>query len=216
MLKGNGWNAAPFRERFALPGRARFFHSQSQKRKGTKKKSPSPLMISCFGAFRLRYQKEFLTPRSGKARELLALLACEGGGPVTKRRAASLLWEEAGPEQAMDSLSKVCRSLMDFSRQHKNCIPLKITRRELALEPGGFWCDLTEFLELTAKGDRESLRRAAALYTGELFAADCFEWSEGPAARYEVSFMELCQELAERYRREGKEKLAKGYEKLLE
>lgn len=216
MPRGNGWNAAPFRERFAFPGRGRLFYSRSKTREKPKKKSPPLLMMSCFGAFRLRYGEKTLAPRSGKARELLALLAYEGGGPVTKRRAASLLWGEAGPEQAMDSLSKVCRSLVAFSQSHENCIPLTITRRELALDPDSFWCDLAEFTKLAAKGDRKSLQRAAALHTGELFSADCFEWGEGPAARYEVSFMEVCQELAEHCRREGKEKMAKSYEKLLE
>ncbi len=154
--------------------------------------------------------------KNGKARELLALLACEGGGPVSKRRAASLLWGEAGEEQALDSLSKVCGSLRGFSREHGDCLPLVSTYGELRLDMDRLWCDLAEFSRLAAREDTESLRRAAALHTGELLASEAYEWAEDYAGWMEIRFLELCESLAARCRERGREKLARQYERFLE
>ncbi len=154
--------------------------------------------------------------KSGKAKELLALLACEEGRPVSKRRAASLLWGEAGEEQALDSLSKVCGSLRRLSKEQGDFLPLISTYGELRLDTDRIWCDLTEFSRLSACKDTESLREAAALHTGELLAAEAYEWAEDYAGWAEIRFLELCGSLAARCREEGKEKLARRYERFLE
>lgn len=153
--------------------------------------------------------------KSGKAKELLALLACEGGGPVLKRRAASLLWGEAGEEQALDSLSKVCGNLRRLSREHGGFLPLISTYGELRLDMDRLWCDLAEFSQLAARGDTESLRQAAALHTGELLESEAYEWAEEYAGWMEIRFLELCESLADRCREQGKGKLARQYERFL-
>ncbi len=178
-----------------------------------KKKSPQVPELICFGSFRLRLGGKLLPLKSGKAKELLALLACEDGGPVSKRWAASLLWEEAGEEQAMDSLSKVCRTLRAFSKQHGDCLPLLFTYGELGLDMSRLRCDLSEFSRLAASDGTESLRRAAALHAGELLAAEAYEWAGEYGGRLEIRFLELCEALADRYREQGKEKLARQYER---
>ncbi len=154
--------------------------------------------------------------KNGKARELLALLACEGGGPVSKRRAASFLWGEAGEEQAMESLSKVCGSLRRLSKEHGDFLPLVSTYGELQLDMDRLWCDLSEFSRLASHRDTESLRQAAALHTGELLASEAYEWTAEYAGWLEIRFLELCDSLAACYREQGKEKLARQYEHFLE
>jgi len=172
--------------------------------------------LFCFGSFRFLLDGKLLRLKNGKAKELLALLACEGGRPVSKRRAAFLLWGEAGEEQALDSLSKVCGSLRRLSREHGGFLPLVSTYGELRLDMDRLWCDLTEFSRLAARGDAESQREAAALHTGELLAAETYEWAEEYAGWLEIRFLELCESLAARYREQGKEKLARRYEHFLE
>lgn len=154
--------------------------------------------------------------KNGKAKELLALLACENGRPVSKRRAASLLWGESGEEQALDSLSKVCKNLRRFSREHGDFLPLISTYGELQLDMDRLWCDLTEFSRLAARGDTESLRQAAVLHTGDLLESEAYEWTGEYAGWLEIRFLELCDSLALRYRERGKEKLARQYERFLE
>lgn len=177
---------------------------------------PQEPRLFCFGSFRLFLGGELLQLKNGKAKELLALLACEGGGPVSKRRAASLLWGETGEEQALDSLSKVCGSLRRLSREHGDFLPLVSTYGELRLDKDRLWCDLAEFSRLAARDDTESLRQAAALHTGELLGAESYEWAEEYGGWTEIRFLELCESLAARFREQGKEKLARQYEKFLE
>ncbi len=179
-----------------------------------KKKVGAGLEIFCFGAFRLRFAGNPLELPGRKARELVALLACEQGKPVSKRRAASLLWD-VGPEQARDSLSKVCRAIRSFSKGHGDCIPLGSSYGELWLDLSHVRCDLTEFQELSRQEGEESWRQAAALYGGELLLADCFEWSEYYAGKYEMAYLELCRRLAGYYREQGLRRLAERYEREL-
>ncbi len=146
--------------------------------------------------------------------ELLALLACELGRPVSKQRAASLLWD-TGPEQCRESLSKACQALRTFSAEHGDFLPLQSKSGELRLNLTDAWCDLQEFQRLSREDDLDQKRRAAALYTGELFLADCFDWSVDYAGLYEIAYLELCRELAEDYRQQGMERLAESYEKIL-
>src|SRR5512139_65280 len=66
--------------------------------------SPAPLLVRCLGALRLYDGNgEDLTPRSRKARALLAYLAISGR-PASRDRLADLLWSDRGEEQAKSSL----------------------------------------------------------------------------------------------------------------
>jgi DNA-binding SARP family transcriptional activator/TolB-like protein/cytochrome c-type biogenesis protein CcmH/NrfG len=64
----------------------------------------APLLLQCLGALRLRdsFGSE-LTPRTRKARALLAILALTGR-PCSRSRLADLLWSDRGEEQAKSSL----------------------------------------------------------------------------------------------------------------
>lgn len=199
----------PFAGRSICLRKARQFLSRWKKKKSTAERKA--LWLSCFGGFQLQYEGRPLELKQKKARELLALLACERGHSVSKRRAAALLWD-SDPEQGRSSLSKVCRFLLRFSEEHGGCIPLQISYGELSLEPSGVSCDLEEFLQL-AGGDSISGWRAAALHTGELLLSEAYEWIEDYTGRYEIEYLELCRRLAEHYQKEGLQKLAEVYER---
>lgn len=150
-----------------------------------------------------------------KARELVALLACEKGRLVSKRRICSLLWDTE-PELAMDSLSKVCRGIKAFSREHGSCIPLSVTYGAICLDLGGVSCDLIDFDLLCRQEDPGSWKNAASLYTGALLSNESFGWAQEYEGRYEIAYLELCEKLAVHYRTLGKGRLAQCYEKILE
>lgn len=141
----------------------------------------------------------------------MALLACEQGRPISKSRAAALLWD-SDAEQGRSSLSKVCSFLNRFSEEHGSRIPFTVSYGELLLETSKISVDLEDFLQL-ASGDVEDWRAAAALHTGGLLFAESYEWIEDYAGRYEIEYLELCRRLAEHYRKEGLQKLAEVYER---
>lgn len=175
----------------------------------------SGLEITCFGSFSLRLGGRPLPLNNRKARELLALLACERGAALSKRRVCSLLWDSE-PELAMDSLSKVCRAIRAFSHEHGDCIPLVLTYSDLSLDLSHVRCDLTEFDLLYERADAESCRKAAALRTGALLFDNYFTWAQDYEGRYEIKYLELCEKLALYYQSQGKPRLAACYEKMLE
>lgn len=144
----------------------------------------------------------------------MALLACEGGRPVSKEKACMALWGSDSP-QALDSLSKVCRWLKRLS-VNGSAIPIQVSRGALCLDFSGIRCDLFTFNQLSECADVESCRKAMALYKGALLFDKCYEWSVEYEGRYEIRYLELAQRLAEHYRKAGAIRLAACYERLLE
>lgn len=210
MPTAKRWNAALCVGSSACLRKKRQFLPQGKKKKSAS--GSNGLRLSCFGGFHLQYEGRPLELKQKKARELLALLACERGRPVSKRRAAALLWD-SDAEQGRSSLSKVCRFLTRFSEEHGGCLPLTVSYGALSLEASEISVDLEEFLQLAAGESIEDWRAAAALYTGELLFAESYEWIEDYAGKYEIEYLELCRRLAEHYRKEGLQKLAEVYER---
>lgn len=122
------------------------------------------------------------------------------------------MWD-SDAEQGRSSLSKVCRFLTRFSREHGGCIPLKVSYGELSLELSEISCDLEEFLQLAGGDSIRDWRAAAALHTGELLLSEPYEWIEDYAGRYEIEYLETCRRLAEHYKKAGLQKLAGVYER---
>jgi len=124
-----------------------------------------------------------------KAQALLYYLAATGQA-FTRDHLATLLWSEAGSSEALHSL----RSSLYHLRQGLRSVGVEgvlVSEGErLSLEKGIFECDLTQFRDLVALSDENSLAQAVSLYRGPLLQgfsmadAPAFdEWLQGEEAR---------------------------------
>lgn len=170
------------------------------------------LFLGCFRKFTLRFRGESYRLRNSKATELLACLACEKGGPISKSRLAELLWPGVGTAQALDSLYKVCRFIRRLNVQGIY-IPLRTERGDVELDLKRIDCDLILFDRLAEHGGTpENWRRAVDLYTGPVLAEENYDWSLTHEAYYEMRLAELLERLIEHFRSEGKVAHARFYQ----
>jgi len=85
----------------------------------------APLVLQCLGALRLRDSAGYdLTPRTRKARAILAMLAL-GNRSMSRTRLADLLWSDRGEDQARSSIRQAIFELRRID-----------TARELVSSPG--------------------------------------------------------------------------------
>ena len=104
---------------------------------------------------------------SKKNRALLAVLALSPSFRATRERLAGLLWGDRGDEQARDSLRQSIAVLRKDLGENASFI-LKSTGDLIELRPEIITIDVTEFLATKNEDNVETLRRAAAIYAGDL------------------------------------------------
>lgn len=91
-----------------------------------------PFVLECWGDFLLRDALgRIVTPRSRKARALLAYLSSRVDTPVARDRLAFLLWSDRGEVQARASLRQCLHSLHAFS--HSTPPLISATRESLTM-----------------------------------------------------------------------------------
>lgn len=83
---------------------------------------------------------ESLLPRSRKTRALLAILALEAPGLVSRQRIAELLWSRRGEEQARGSLRQALHELQEALGPEAKAL-IVATRETVALNDEGVWTD---------------------------------------------------------------------------
>jgi DNA-binding SARP family transcriptional activator/TolB-like protein len=83
---------------------------------------------------------ESLLPRSRKTRALLAILALEAPGLVSRQRIAELLWSRRGEEQARGSLRQALHELQEALGSEAKSL-IVATRETVALNDEGVWTD---------------------------------------------------------------------------
>ena len=104
-----------------------------------------------------------------KNRALLAALALAPSCSISRERIARLLWSDRGDAQAYSSLRQALLALRkDFAAISPS--PLSATHDRVKLEPAVVDIDAVEFQQLATSSNVAELRRAAALYRGELLA----------------------------------------------
>ncbi len=151
-----------------------------------------------------------------KAEELLACLAVKGI-PLSKEKAAEMLWENAEPQKARDSLNKVVAFLKHFGEQTLPGLPLHIRRNELFLDMSALYCDIWEFNEIYEKATEISdWEKAVALYKGPLLSENYYEWSLLEEAYYDVRYCNILEKLQEAFRKAGNQDMANYYKMKLE
>lgn len=142
---------------------------------------------------------------------MLAYL-CVCGRPVKKEKAAEVLWQDSSPENARDSLYKICHYIRRLQKQGID-IPLKDYRTELYLDLSEVDCDIREFKELYTYGTEPwHWEQAASLYTGPILFDNYYEWTGEEEAYYDVRYYELVERLATHYRQKGREDIAAFYD----
>lgn len=119
------------------------------------------------------------------------------------------------PEQARDSLYKVCRYLRQ--QQAAGNVPLlRIDRGEIALDLTDCATDITLFDRcLAARDDPQRWQEGVALYRGSLLEDDGFAWALPWEAHYENGFLELLHRLVAEAERTKHLHQAGYYRKLL-
>ncbi len=115
-----------------------------------------------------------------KATAVLALLAMHDH-ELSRERLAALLWPEADATRARASLRRTLSVTAAAAGP-----ALRVTRAAVALEPGRFWVDVSDFETLAARPDAGALDRAARLYRDDFLAGfalrDCPEFDDWQAA----------------------------------
>lgn len=106
------------------------------------------IFIKTFGHFDVFVDNHPIMFRSGKAKELLALLVDRQGGTVNTDQIICTLWEDRPNDEATQNLcSKVSKGLMNELKEH-GAEEILISKRGIKrVVPESFECDYYELLE---------------------------------------------------------------------
>jgi len=136
----------------------------------------APLRITLLGGFHAEAASgRRIEIAAKKTRALLAYLAFPAGRQHTRDKLADLLWSDRGDKQARASLRQALGELRK-AFEALDASPLAFDHDKVALDPALTEVDAATFARLAAGEDLTDLRRAAALYAGDLF--DGFDVSD--------------------------------------
>ncbi len=167
------------------------------------------LELNLFGGFEL-YAPDgsVIAINSQKAKGLLAYLACGRGQPVSRTKAATLLWAGRGDQQARGSLRQTL-TLLRKALNGTDGNALIVEADTLAIDGAVLRSDVAAFDRAIDRSDRESLELSAALYKGPFFDGfdlreEAFEeWLRGERARCMQNAIRAFSELADLCERDG-------------
>src|SRR5678816_163558 len=124
------------------------------------------LSLTLFGGFRARLDPDqALVIAIKKSQALLAYLALPLGQAHPRDKLAALLWGDMQEAQARAGLRQ---TLYTLRRVLGDPEPLRLVGETVALEPTLVAADVRAFEEGAARGTREALEEAVALYQGDL------------------------------------------------
>jgi len=126
------------------------------------------LKVFLLGGFRLECDSRprvAITRKKGQA--LLALLALRPGPGYPREALTALLWPDSSDEEARHSLRQELHELRRALASTRTRA-LIVDGERIALDPDAVEVDVVKFERLAADGTPEALKRAAALYDGDL------------------------------------------------
>jgi DNA-binding SARP family transcriptional activator len=128
----------------------------------------APFRLKLLGGFEARRAEgPAIGISARKTRALLAYLALAAGRAHSRDKLADLLWSDRGTRQARDSLRQALAELREaLAGIHPT--PLTTDHDLLALDPAAVGVDALEFERLAGCDGPDELRRAVALYDGDL------------------------------------------------
>jgi TolB-like protein len=172
------------------------------------------LALSLLGGFQARLEPDKpLDIVAKKTRGLLAYLALPPGRAHSRDKLMNLFWSDRGVDQARSSLRQALSQLGQAFGQEGATLLLK-GRDTLALDSDATEVDAVLFEQIAGSEDRCDLRRAAALYRGELLEGfgirdQVFEtWLAGERRRYRELAISVFRRLAREEK--GADALAAG------
>lgn len=146
-----------------------------------------------------------------KAKELVAYLLCNSGGPIRNTVLAEILWPDAPLTNAMDSLYKVSRYLRNL-RIGEESFPIAMTHGEIYFDYTMLSCDLYEFEKLYQRKEQvEAWSEAIELYRGSIFYDEYYDWIAPYEAYYDIRFLEMTDYLITYYEKAGNREMADYY-----
>ncbi len=162
------------------------------------------LSLSLFGDVKLLRgpTQEIALPR--KTQLLLAYLALNAGQRQPRDKLAALLWQDRPEEQARQSLRQCLFTLGKALGDDQPPLVLA-DRNQLSLDSNRVDVDVWRFERHVAADSPEDLRRAAALYGGDLLASLSFEddsldaWCAAERTRLHDLFYEALAALTSHY-----------------
>lgn len=192
------------------------------------------IQVRCFGEFTVRSGDREITPYGEegpayKSWEILAFLATQPGGAVSRDKLLAAIWPDASTDRAANRLRVALARLRSLLSHQVPDLPPEVVRvdREsmCRLDPALVTSDVHQFLDLIHDVSKlppeqatAALQQAHALYQGDLLTgrgARFYEWVEerdesGVTARehYREEYHRATQRLARLYRREGEPSLA--------
>ncbi len=172
------------------------------------------LQLTLLGGFQARLEPgKLLDISAKKTRGLLAYLALPPGREHSRDKLMGLLWSDRGDKQARSSLRQALTELSQEFGSDGASLLVK-GRDTLALDPNATEVDAVLFEQLASSEDHGELRRAAALYAGELLEGfgirdQAFEdWLANERRRNRELAISVFRKLA--CREKGAEALAAG------
>ncbi len=129
----------------------------------------APLQITLLNGFHVAAPSgKTIEIAAKKTRALLAYLALPTGRPHTRDELADLLWSDRGDKQARASLRQALGELRKSFEALEHS-PLAFEHDKVALDPALVEVDVATLENLAAGENLDELRRAAAIYAGDLF-----------------------------------------------
>lgn len=167
--------------------------------------------IQCFGSMSVSKAGQRIIFQNKKAKELVAYLLCNGGGPIRNTVLAEILWPDTQPANAMDSLYKVNRYLRNLHIGDES-FPIVMAHGEIYFDYSKLCCDLYEFEILYQQKEHvEAWSKAIELYRGSVFYDEYYDWITPYEAYYDIRFLEMTEFLIAHYEKVGNREMADYY-----
>ncbi|MDR2359936.1 MAG: hypothetical protein LBD85_01465 [Oscillospiraceae bacterium] len=150
----------------------------------------------CFSHFSLTINGKSVNLHSLKADELIALLICERGKPISKQRAAGALWPNN--DCPLPNLYKVIEHIHRW-RFEGVSVPLIAARGSICIDISEVDADTEDFIRLYNSDAPEDWVTAVELYRGILLIDSKYDWAVEYEAYYDVRYYELLERLTGHY-----------------
>jgi predicted ATPase/DNA-binding SARP family transcriptional activator len=167
---------------------------------------PKPLWIELLGTFRVRVGDEVLAAevwRRRKVRSLVKLLALAPHYRLHREQVMELLWPDAGPQAALNSLHQtlyLARRILEVGSSAPTRYLLLQDEVVTLGPPELVWVDVTAFERAATQArqhqDPASYRAALDLYAGELLPEDRYEeWASARRESIHQEYLALLRHL---------------------
>jgi two-component SAPR family response regulator len=172
-------------------------------------KNERKIEIRCFSRFCLLADGKTINLRSAKAEELFALLACEQGLPISKSRAAEMLWCDIDSKRAANNLYQILHNIKKAAPNVSAAIIL--TRGAIQLDTSRAMTDTEKFMALYNSPEPKDWVAAINLYRGILLMDNKYDWANEYEAYYDICYYEMQNRLEKYYAEIGNINMSRYY-----